>query len=234
MIGEELKRYRLKREITQYQLAEMAGINEKYYGKIERNESCPTIDILNKICHALEIDLLEFFLFDCRERGKMLNNEKICKIMKESISNSFDVHFNSDIMIDNCENSIWYSGYIGSLNFDEFEMRIFAEGNIKAKLYLNWKLVLELNNSNISNELLKYVKSDKELNEIISYSDVDKDILEEKNGNALFVDESNWLTAEIIDNNNDEIVESGIILDTDNILDSFLNQKLFFDYIFKQ
>ena len=193
-----------------------------------------TIEVLNKICYALEIDLLEFFLFDYREKNKTLNNEKICKIIKESISNSFDVHFNSDIMIDNCENSIWYSGYIGSLNFDEFEMRIFAEGNIRAKLFWDWKLVLELNSSNVSNDLLKYVKSDKELNEIISYSDFDKDILEEKNGNALFVYESNWLTAEIMNNNNDEIVESGIILDTDNILDCFLNQKLFFDYIFKQ
>ena len=37
MIGEELKKYRLKKGITQYQLAEMSGINEKYYGKIERN-----------------------------------------------------------------------------------------------------------------------------------------------------------------------------------------------------
>lgn len=234
MVGEKLKIFRLKRGLSQYTLAEKSGINEKYYGKIERNESCPTIEVLNKICKALEIDLLEFFLFDYREKDNLLNNEKICKTIKESILNSFDVHFNRDIIIDNCENSIWYSGYIGSLNFDEFEMKIFAEGNIKAKLYVNWKLVLELNNSNISNELLKYVKSDKELYEIITYSDFDTEILNNKKGNALFIDESNWLTAEIINNNNDEIIESGIILDTDNILEGFLNRKLFFDYIFKQ
>lgn len=234
MIGEKLKIFRLKRGLSQYTLAEMSGINEKYYGRIERNESCPTIEVLNKICKALEIDLLEFFLFDYREKDNLLNNEKICKTIKESLLNSFDVHFNRDIIIDNCENSIWYSGYIGSLNFDEFEMKIFAEGNIKAKLYVNWKLVLELNNSNISNELLKYVKSDKELYEIITYSDFDTEILNNKKGNALFIDESNWLTAEIINNNNDEIIESGIILDTDNILEGFLNRKLFFDYIFKQ
>lgn len=234
MIGEKLKIFRLKRGLSQYTLAEKSGINEKYYGRIERNESCPTIEVLNKICKALEIDLLEFFLFDYREKDNLLNNEKICKTIKESILNSFDVHFNRDIIIDNCENSIWYSGYIGSLNFDEFEMKIFAEGNIKAKLYVNWKLVLELNNSNISNELLKYVKNDKELYEIITYSDFDTEILNNKKGNALFIDESNWLTAEIINNNNDEIIESGIILDTDNILESFLNRKLFFDYIFKQ
>lgn len=234
MVGEKLKIFRLKRGLSQYTLAEKSGINEKYYGRIERNESCPTIEVLNKICKALEIDLLEFFLFDYREKDNLLNNEKICKTIKESILNSFDVHFNRDIIIDNCENSIWYSGYIGSLNFDEFEMKIFAEGNIKAKLYVNWKLVLELNNSNISNELLKYVKSDKELYEIITYSDFDTEILNNKKGNALFIDESNWLTAEIINNNNDEIIESGIILDTDNILEGFLNRKLFFDYIFKQ
>ena len=234
MIGEKLKIFRLKRGLSQYTLAEKSGINEKYYGRIERNESCPTIEVLNKICKALEIDLLEFFLFDYREKDNLLNNEKICKTIKESILNSFDVHFNRDIIIDNCENSIWYSGYIGSLNFDEFEMKIFFFFYIKAKLYVNWKLVLELNNSNISNELLKYVKSDKELYEIITYSDFDTEILNNKKGNALFIDESNWLTAEIINNNNDEIIESGIILDTDNILEGFLNRKLFFDYIFKQ
>lgn len=234
MIGEKLKIFRLKRGFSQYKLAELSGINEKYYGRIERNESCPTIEVLNKICNALEIDLLEFFLFDCSENSNILNNEKVCKIIKESLTNSFDVHFNRDIIIDDCENSIWYSGYIGSLNFDEFEMKIFAEGNIKAKLYINWELVLELNNSNISNELLKYVKSDEELYKIMIYSEYDKEILDSKGGNALFIDESNWLTAEIINNSNDEIIESGIILDTDNILDSFLNRNLFFDYIFKQ
>lgn len=234
MIGEKLKIFRLKRGFSQYKLAELSGINEKYYGRIERNESCPTIEVLNKICNALEIDLLEFFLFDCSENSNILNNEKVCKIIKESLTNSFDVHFNRDIIIDDCENSIWYSGYIGSLNFDEFEMKIFAEGNVKAKLYINWELVLELNNSNISNELLKYVKSDEELYKIMIYSEYDKEILDSKGGNALFIDESNWLTAEIINNSNDEIIESGIILDTDNILDSFLNRNLFFDYIFKQ
>ena len=234
MLGEKLKNYRINRGLSQCDVAEMSGINEKYYGRIERDESCPTIEMLNKICNALKIDMVEFFLFEYKDKSNLLNNEKICKIIRESITKSFDVHFNRDVIINNCENTIWYSGYIGSISFDEFEMKIYAEGNIKAKLYLDGNLVLELNNSNISNELLRYVKDDKELNELISYSEFDKEILNNKNGNVLFIDESNWLTAEIVNNSTNEIVESGIILDTDNILDSFLNQQLLFDYIFKQ
>ncbi|MCI8383441.1 MAG: helix-turn-helix transcriptional regulator [Clostridia bacterium] len=233
MIGEKLKIERLKKGISQYKLAELAGINEKYYGRIERNESSPTVEVLNRICLALQIDLLEFFLLDCGEVSNFLRNKKVCEIMKKSLTNSCDVHFNRNILLEKCENVIWYNGYIGSLNFDEFEMKIFAEGNVKAKLYQDWKLVVELNNCDISNELLKYIKSDEELYELASYSDYDPEILDEKKGNVLFIYESNWLTADIINNNNNEIVEMGIILDHDNVLDSFLNQNLLFDFIFK-
>lgn len=48
-IGKRLKAYREYHQLTQEDLATKAGVNEKYYGRIERNESCPTVDKLEKI-----------------------------------------------------------------------------------------------------------------------------------------------------------------------------------------
>lgn len=56
-IGDKIRKYRLKNNMTQSELAEKAGINEKYYGKIERNESSPTINIVEKIAKALDVDI---------------------------------------------------------------------------------------------------------------------------------------------------------------------------------
>lgn len=47
--------------MTQAQVAEKAGINEKYYGELERDESSPTLNTLEKICIALNIEVKDFF-----------------------------------------------------------------------------------------------------------------------------------------------------------------------------
>lgn len=60
-IGNKLKAYRLSFNLTQEELAYKAGINEKYYGRLERNESCPTIEKMEKICTALNTDIVSFF-----------------------------------------------------------------------------------------------------------------------------------------------------------------------------
>ena len=49
-----LKYYRIERGFTQEDLAQAANINEKYYGKIERGESSPTLAIFFCICNALD------------------------------------------------------------------------------------------------------------------------------------------------------------------------------------
>ena len=60
-IGNALRVLRIEKGLTQSQLAEKAGINEKYYGRIERNESSPTIDTIEAICKALRIDAAYLF-----------------------------------------------------------------------------------------------------------------------------------------------------------------------------
>ena len=47
-IGKRLKAYREYHQLTQEDLATKAGVNEKYYGRIERNESCPNYSYITQ------------------------------------------------------------------------------------------------------------------------------------------------------------------------------------------
>lgn len=232
-IGEKLKSYRLYRGMTQEDLASAAGINDKYYGRIERNESCPTLDKLAKLCKALRVEMVELFLFELNEeRGNFSINQEVSKAIINGLQNDIDIHFNRYALQSGCVSCIWYSGYIGSMCFDEFELKLYATGNVKGNLYLDYKEVLELNGDDIANELKKYVHSDRELSELIEYMPYDVRILNEKNGNVLFLLESNWLSATLVNNNTGEILDSEIILDTDNIIEGLNDKKTLFDLIF--
>lgn len=58
-IGTALRYYRTISCMTQNQVAEEADINEKYYGEIERNQSSPTVERLEKICQALGVSMYQ-------------------------------------------------------------------------------------------------------------------------------------------------------------------------------
>ena len=232
--GKQLKNYRLIKKLSQEEIASRAGLNEKYYGRLERNESNPTINMLEKICNALGIDLAEFFAcnFETVE-SDIYFEPKLVDIILKGLRNRIVIHVNRDILLDGCEQTIWYNGYIGSMHFDEFELQIFANGNIKGQLFKNYREVLNLNSEDISNELQKYIENDKHLDEVIEYMPTDEVVLKEKSGNAFFVSESNWLMARLINNTTGDVVHDDIILDTDNIISVFKEYEVFWDYIFK-
>ncbi len=59
-----LKNMRLEKHLTQFEVAELAEIDEKYYDQIERGINSPTLNIFIRIIKALEInpsELLEMF-----------------------------------------------------------------------------------------------------------------------------------------------------------------------------
>lgn len=58
-IGEHIRILRVTKGLSQEKLALSAGITPSYIGQIERNERNPTVRILEKICCALDISLLE-------------------------------------------------------------------------------------------------------------------------------------------------------------------------------
>ncbi len=59
--GLRLKELRNKRGITQYQLAELAGIDPKHMSHIETGRSFPKADLIEKFASALSIDYTELF-----------------------------------------------------------------------------------------------------------------------------------------------------------------------------
>jgi transcriptional regulator with XRE-family HTH domain/mannose-6-phosphate isomerase-like protein (cupin superfamily) len=67
-IGDRLKASRLGAGMTLAVLAKEAGVSKSMLSRIERNDSAPTVTILEKIAGALGVDLA--FLFGEREAGR--------------------------------------------------------------------------------------------------------------------------------------------------------------------
>ena len=61
-IGRILRYYRALHNLTQSDVAELSGINEKYLGRIERDESVPTIDKVEQLCLAFDIRLSDMLM----------------------------------------------------------------------------------------------------------------------------------------------------------------------------
>lgn len=232
-IGKNLRAYRELRGYSQEELADKAEINEKYYGRVERNESCPTIDMLEKICNALDIDIIEFFLYELsHNKDEFYFNQQVTRIIIDGLKNDIDIHFNRDAIIEGCEDSIWYNGFIGSMNFDEFEFQLYAVGNIRGELYINFEKVLDLNEEFVTPKLKKYVKNDAHLKYLVEDMEFDKEVLRDKGGDVFFLYDRNWLSAQLVNNNTGEVLHAGIILDDANIFDFFKNKDAMMDYVF--
>ena len=231
-IGQRLKNLRTFYKLSQSKMAEWADIDDKYYGRIERNESTPTISIIEKVCTGLDIPLVQFFMPSSKLlQMDFLNEYNVQKVQAMNMPNDIDIHFNRNVLLKDCNNCLWYNGYIASAYYDEFEIQLVAEGNIKAQVYINFEEVASLNDSSISNELNKYIKNDKELASIMVREDYNEEILSERQGNVMFVPESNWLSFVIINHSSGEEIDR-IELDTENIYEPFMKKgtDLFYNY----
>jgi transcriptional regulator with XRE-family HTH domain len=52
-----LKRWRLRRKLSQRQLAKRAGITQGYLPQLEQGQKVPSIAVLKKLARALEVPL---------------------------------------------------------------------------------------------------------------------------------------------------------------------------------
>ena len=59
--GMRLKELRSKKGITQYQLAEIVGIDPKHMSHIETGRSFPKADLIEKFAEALNVDYTKLF-----------------------------------------------------------------------------------------------------------------------------------------------------------------------------
>lgn len=56
IVARNVRLLRKERGLTQEQLSELAAIDRNYTGMIEREERSPTVDMLEKLAKALEVD----------------------------------------------------------------------------------------------------------------------------------------------------------------------------------
>ncbi len=56
-LGQKLKDFRLKKNLTQIEIAEKAEINSNYYAKVERGEVKVSMELASKIAKVLGVKL---------------------------------------------------------------------------------------------------------------------------------------------------------------------------------
>lgn len=61
LLGDQLKKSRVKKGLTQEQLAELSGLHRTYIGSVERGERNITVKNLYKILLAMNCSLRDFF-----------------------------------------------------------------------------------------------------------------------------------------------------------------------------
>lgn len=57
VVARNLRLLRQVSDLTQEQLADLAGLDRNYIGKLEREENSPTVDTLEAIALALQVDV---------------------------------------------------------------------------------------------------------------------------------------------------------------------------------
>lgn len=72
--GLRIKEVRNKKGITQYQLAELVGIDPKHMSHIETGRSFPKADLIEKFAKALDIEYTELFNTEHLQERKVLLN----------------------------------------------------------------------------------------------------------------------------------------------------------------
>lgn len=62
LVAWNLRRLRVDKAISQEKLAADAGVDRAYLGGLERQTENPTVDLLDKVAHALAVELFELFV----------------------------------------------------------------------------------------------------------------------------------------------------------------------------
>ena len=70
LIGQKIKEIRKKKKISQESLAEMVEMNTRSILRIENAKTLPTLESLNRIASALDVDISDFFNTKCLKTKK--------------------------------------------------------------------------------------------------------------------------------------------------------------------
>lgn len=78
-VGERIRYFRMKGNLSQEALALRIGMNPSYIGHLERGLKCPTIDTLCRITDSMGISLQEFF--SCEEEFN-IDGDEVTRIQR--------------------------------------------------------------------------------------------------------------------------------------------------------
>ena len=81
-IGSKIKLFRKRKKISQEQLAEMISMNHRTIVRIENGHTIPTIETLQKISNALDLNITDFF-----ETKTFNNKSEIIESIKNKLEN---------------------------------------------------------------------------------------------------------------------------------------------------
>lgn len=62
LLKQNIKKYRLSKNLTQEKLSEISGISSDYLSEIERGKRIPSLKRLLLIAEALEVELYKLFI----------------------------------------------------------------------------------------------------------------------------------------------------------------------------
>ena len=80
-----MKKYRKKRRLSQMKLAEMLDTSTSYIGEIEINSRVPSIDMVERIAKALEVEPYRLFIDDSnRTDGNILSPDSYLECLSST------------------------------------------------------------------------------------------------------------------------------------------------------
>ena len=95
VIGEQIKKIRTEKGITQEQLGEMCELSAAHIGHIERGTRILSVEVLFRIAQVLNVSV-DYLLFDSVENDNILNS--ITPILKDTDKNKVN-HFLNTVRV---------------------------------------------------------------------------------------------------------------------------------------
>ena len=70
MVGDNIRKYRQAKNLTQAELAERIFVSTKSVGRWERNENFPGMEMLKTVANELDVDVLDLLMDNGHSRTK--------------------------------------------------------------------------------------------------------------------------------------------------------------------
>lgn len=90
-VGNEIKKARKSKNLSQFQLAELTGIDEKQIYRIESGFTSPKLENFVKIASVLDLNIKFFNTIDIEERPYV---KDIINLLNESTEDKLKVYYN--------------------------------------------------------------------------------------------------------------------------------------------